>query len=83
VVNAHSWPFFAKAAGNSGMFSMWNAMPIGSETLFSSSYSSPVIQCESITNTNLTPPKRARFACRRSRGYVQPHREQDRLHGCD
>lgn len=50
VVNAHSWPFFAKAAGNSGMFSMWNAMPIGSETLFSSSYSSPVNQLPTQTS---------------------------------
>lgn len=25
AVNEHSWPFFAKAAGESGMFAMWNS----------------------------------------------------------
>ena len=25
AVNKHSWPFFSKAAGESGMFAMWNA----------------------------------------------------------
>jgi carboxylesterase type B len=28
AVNAHSWPYFHKAAGESGMFAMWNAMPL-------------------------------------------------------
>ena len=28
VVNAHSWQYFQKAAGESGMFAMWNAMPL-------------------------------------------------------
>jgi len=28
VVNAHSWPFFHKAAGENGEFAMWNSMPL-------------------------------------------------------